>query len=172
MSWEPLPNPAKEDHSWFTRTFAKKARFLVDENTGVTVAGALRTLGWNAKAAGEAGLNRRSDEDLFAYAWRHGRIIVTQDHDFLDDRRFPPHRNPGVVVLPNAPPDGRVFARTMRVALDLVGPFAKFWRGSKIVVSEDGTIAITNRNRDTGALETDRYKFTEGEQALTWRKET
>ena len=86
----------REDHSWFTRTFSKEARSLVDENTGPTIAAALRSLGWNARAANEVGLNGRSDEDLFAYAWRDDRIIVTQDHDFMDDRRFPPHRNPGV----------------------------------------------------------------------------
>ena len=170
MPWEPISNPSSEGHSWFTRTFSKKARFLVDENTGPTVAAALRSLGWNARAANEVGLNGRPDEDLFAYAWRDDRIIVTQDHDFMDDRRFPPHRNPGVLVLPNTPPDGQVFARTMRVALDLVGPFAKFWRGSKIVISEDGTIAITNRNPDNGAMETDRYRFTKGEQAVRWRE--
>jgi predicted nuclease of predicted toxin-antitoxin system len=46
------------------------------------------------------GLGGRSDEEIFAYAWREKRIIWTHDRDFLDDKRFPVHRNPGVLVLP------------------------------------------------------------------------
>jgi predicted nuclease of predicted toxin-antitoxin system len=172
VSWQAIPNPKREEHSWLTRTFAKKARFLVDENLGTTVADILRALGWNARAADEVGLRGHSDEDVFAYAWRQSRIIVTQDRGYLNDRRFPPHRNPGLVILPNGSPNGEVFGRTMRAALDLVGPLAKLWVGSKIVVSEDGTISITSRNHDTGVMETDRYRLTAGEYAEMWRRDS
>jgi len=49
---------------------------------------------------GEVGVEGKSDEDVFAFGWRDDRINLTHDQDFLNDWRFPFHRNPGVIVLP------------------------------------------------------------------------
>lgn len=168
MPWVPLPNPSRAEHSSVVRVFAKKARFLVDENLGTAVAAILRHLGFKAKSAIEVGLAHRSDEDLYAYAWRYGHIIITQDRDFLDDRRFPPTRNPGVVVLPNVSTNSDAFARSLRAVLTLIGPLARFWRGSKLSIAEDGTISVTNRSHDTGAMETARYRFTNRAESEIW----
>src|SRR5271169_120904 len=100
--WRPLDRPSDSEIRDFERRFRKKARFLVDESLGVEAARAVEAEGYNCVFAGDVGLTRRDDTDVFAYAWRENRILLTHDHDFLDRRRFPDHRNPGVIVLPGA----------------------------------------------------------------------
>src|SRR5271166_1713819 len=43
----------------------------------------LRERGYNAVFANDVGLSGRSDEDVFAYAWRDKRMVWTHDRDFL-----------------------------------------------------------------------------------------
>src|SRR5262249_3236699 len=103
--WRELPTASREEQHGLKHLFTKRARFLVDESLGVGVYEVLVRLGWNAKWAGEVGLLGRSDEEVLAYAWREDRIVLTHDTDFLDQRRFPSHRHPGVIVLPGAEGD-------------------------------------------------------------------
>src|SRR5215813_9419803 len=98
MPWQPIDISNQEAHD-FMKVFPKASRFLVDENLGPELAPALRSLGYNATDIYTLKLNGRSDEEVFAAAWRERRILLTQDRDFLDDRRFPPNRNAGIVVL-------------------------------------------------------------------------
>src|SRR5215469_3132633 len=101
MAWKELAPVTDKQTRDFSR-FKKKARFLVDESLGEGVARVLREDGWNAIFVSDVGLVSHSDEDVFAHAWKEDRIVLTHDHDFLDDRCFPPHRNAGVIVLPGA----------------------------------------------------------------------
>jgi hypothetical protein len=50
-------------------------------------------------------LRRASDLVHYERALDLGRTLITLDRDFIDDRRFPPERSPGVVVCfaPNEP---------------------------------------------------------------------
>ena len=97
MAWRRMDNP---DSSEIGPEFKKKSRFLIDESLGIDVAKYLRGKGYNAEFVGDVGLAGHSDEDVFAFAWRERRMLWTHDRDFLDDAKFPEHRNPGVVVLP------------------------------------------------------------------------
>jgi hypothetical protein len=36
---------------------------------------------------------------VFVAAWKDKRVVITHDADFLDNKRFPPNRNPGVVLI-------------------------------------------------------------------------
>lgn len=56
-------------------------------------------------------LRRAADEEHFSRARDMRRTLVSLDHDYLDDRRFPPSRSAGVLVL-NAP-DERLLARLL-----------------------------------------------------------
>ena len=56
-------------------------------------------------------LRRARDEEHFSRARDMRRTLVSLDHDYLDDRRFPPSRTAGVLVL-NAP-DERLLARLL-----------------------------------------------------------
>ena len=159
MPWKPLELPSDREISAFADRFRKKARLLVDESLGPTVAEVLRHAGWNAKFVDEVGLKGHDDSDVFAFAQHDDRILLTHDEDFLDDRRFPPHRNPGVVRLPGAEGEEEPLGRALAIMTSVVAPYRENWRGTKISISKDGTIAITNRNHDTGAMETTKYRW-------------
>jgi predicted nuclease of predicted toxin-antitoxin system len=56
-------------------------------------------------------LRRATDDEHFRRARDMGRTLVSLDHDYLDDRRFPPSQTSGVLIL-NAP-DERLQARLL-----------------------------------------------------------
>jgi len=57
-------------------------------------------------------LRRAPDLHHFRFARELGRTLVTLDHDYLDDRRFPPDESAGVMVL--SAPDERWLRRLLR----------------------------------------------------------
>jgi predicted nuclease of predicted toxin-antitoxin system len=58
-------------------------RFHLDENAPVAVALGLRQRGIDVTTSQEVGLLGASDQEPLAYATGEGRIIFTQDSDFL-----------------------------------------------------------------------------------------
>ena len=60
-----------------------KIGFQLDEHMPHAVAEAMRRHGVDAETSSEAGLLSASDPEQIAYARRHGRMVVTQDRDFL-----------------------------------------------------------------------------------------
>jgi predicted nuclease of predicted toxin-antitoxin system len=168
MSWERLYQPDKQETHGLEEELGGKARFLVDENIDRIIIKVLRKKGWNAISVTEANLAGHSDEDVLAYAWREDRILLTQDHDFLDDRRFPEHRNPGIIILPSEPVGSSEFARPLLQALNIVGTFRELYRGAKIVFSRDNELSIINRDRSTGAIKMERYRLGTGADVYIW----
>jgi predicted nuclease of predicted toxin-antitoxin system len=59
----------------------------------------------------EPELRRAPDREHFARALDLGRTLITQDHDFADERRFPPACSPGVVIC--TAPDEAVLKRLL-----------------------------------------------------------
>ena len=57
-------------------------------------------------------LRRAPDIQHYRLARQLGRTLVTLDHDYLDDRRFPPDQGAGVMVL--SAPDERWLRRLLR----------------------------------------------------------
>ena len=101
------------------------------------------------------------------------RVLLTHDDDFLDDRRFPPHRNPGLIVFrPGAQGDNDHELRwaIARMVL-LVGQLREVWRGAKIVFSDRDHLSVIARNSRTGAIETECYRHTKRE-LLVWREDS
>ena len=170
MSWEKLPDPSNEDKSRMKAQFGRKARFLVDENLEGTTTEVLRTLGWNTKGMSELKLVGHSDEDVLAAAWREDRMLITNDHDFLDDYRFPEHSNPGVIMLPDTNIESDAFLSALRIVLSIFGPLREAYRRAKIIISNDGTITIINRNYHTGAMEKQRYRLGNHGETYQWVK--
>ena len=56
-------------------------------------------------------LRRAADEEHFRRAREMRRTLISLDHDYLDDRRFPPSQTAGVLIL-NAP-DEHLLARLL-----------------------------------------------------------
>jgi predicted nuclease of predicted toxin-antitoxin system len=153
MPWKRIENPNREERQALIRDFGGRVRFLVDESLDPEIALVVEELGWKAESVTTAGLAGRSDEDIFGYAWRKQYLLLTSDKDFLDDRRLPPHRNPGVIILPHAPMDSDSLAIALGQALYTIAPLGRLYRQSKIVINADGEFSITSRNSKTGAME-------------------
>lgn len=158
MPWRTLPPLSKADLA-SARLDLKKARFLVDESVDMEVVTWLREHRWNAVHVTEAGLAGRDDEEVLAFAHREDRILVTHDADFLDNRRFPPHRNPGVVVLPCAERKAVAFGTALGRVAAIIGTSRELWRQSKIRIAEDGCWLVMTFERDIGQIVTNRYRF-------------
>ncbi len=59
----------------------------------------LRKSGFNTIHASEVRLSRASDMDIFRYAQRSRRILLTFDHGFGNITQFPIRNSPGVVLI-------------------------------------------------------------------------
>jgi predicted nuclease of predicted toxin-antitoxin system len=147
MPWKELDEPTDDDRRELDLEYRGKARFLIDESAGIGVAKILMGDGYNAKFVADFGLCGRSDEDVFAAAWREKRILITHDVDFLNDKRFPSHRNAGVILVrPGS--DGRDdvgLIGCLAKAVLLAGKNATWFRGKKLDFSSDEALTITSR---------------------------
>jgi hypothetical protein len=170
MPWKQLPDHSGPNVNAFVKENTKKARFFVDECLGIGVTELLRHAGWNVDDVWETGLCGQPDENLFAFAQKQDRILLTHNVDFLDDRKFPPdqNRNPGVIVLPGASGGDSILIRAIGQALSIVGRFREIYRGLKVVVSEDGILTLSGRNLETGKIERTRYCFPKNRMTQVW----
>jgi predicted nuclease of predicted toxin-antitoxin system len=143
----------------FKRKFEGKARLLVDESVGINAARLIRDRGWNVRYVEDLGLLDRSHEAVLAFARREQRILLTHHFDFLDDSKFPFHRNPGLVILPPATISTLGFTAAINSVLELIGPYFKAYRGYKIRFTEDGIWIIKRFNAEEGVPQEVRVKF-------------
>jgi predicted nuclease of predicted toxin-antitoxin system len=98
----------------------RRAKFYAEESLRQPVVDHLRSRGLVIETAAEAGLRRRTDEDHSAHAWRTGRVLLAEDKDFLNPRRFPLVKAPGTVVFDFG--DG-----TSREIIRALTPLAHVW---------------------------------------------
>lgn len=75
-------------------------RVYVDANVPLGVVSAMRhECHWDVLFVLEHDdLRRAADAEHFRRALDLGRTLITLDHDFIDDRRFPLESSPGVVI--------------------------------------------------------------------------
>ena len=79
---------------------ARTIRFHLDENCDPRIAAGLALHGVDVTTTPGAGLLHASDEAQLAYAVAQGRVIVTQDTDFLRIAATG-QQTPGIVFYPN-----------------------------------------------------------------------
>ncbi len=167
MSWVVIPLDAKRP---ITKGRIRKARFLVDESLGEEAALLLRNLGWNAVFVTDLNLQSKDDRTVFSAAWKTRRVLFTHDRDFLDNRRFPHHRNPGVVVFVVGASGGDD-DRLLR-AVFLAQAYIRVWgpdymRGTKVVFSDDERFSI-ERKEEGGTLKTRRFWAPKRGELFEW----
>lgn len=158
MAWQSLPEPREDDLARFRR--ARRSRFLIDESLGSGCIEFFQRHRLNAVDVWQVGLVGRDDHAVFALAWKQRRILLTHDEDFWDDRRFPEHRNPGVVILPGANGNGEDMIRGLFFMMKLMNKNPDQWRKQKVRITRDAEIYIRFRNFETGAIATKRFRFT------------
>jgi predicted nuclease of predicted toxin-antitoxin system len=84
-------------------------------------------------------LRRAPDREHFRRALELGRTLITMDHDFFDDRRFPLSSSPGVVIC--SAPDEAALKRLLKhldaTVLRAEGRAAQPLKGHKIEMTSD-----------------------------------
>jgi hypothetical protein len=78
----------------------RPAGLIADENFSLALVKDLRGHGCSVLTAQEAGLVKKPDGHNWAWARRRGRILLTHDHDFVEEWRFPVKDGPGLAYLP------------------------------------------------------------------------
>ena len=131
---------------------------------GEEVAEILQSNGYNARYVAKVGVIGRSDEDVFAVAWRDKRILVTHDPDFLDGNRFPPHRNPGVVLIRpgSSGRDNQGLLACLLKATEIAGEHGTWFQGKKLDFSWEEMLTITSQ----GTRE--RYRWAKHRGPMIW----
>jgi predicted nuclease of predicted toxin-antitoxin system len=104
------------------------------------------------------------DEDVFAVAWKENRIPVTHDPDFLDDRRFPLHRNPGIVVIRpgSSGRNDRGLIACLYKAIQMGRDKSGWFRGVKFDFSSEEEFSIQSRDGRQ------RYRWAANQDAMIW----
>lgn len=74
-------------------------KLKLDENPPLQIAIDLRARSHDVHTVGEEGLTGRPDTDVWQEAQREGRLLVTQDLDFSDVRKFQPGTHHGIVLF-------------------------------------------------------------------------
>ncbi len=76
-------------------------RILLDQNISREVSSWLRRLRptWEVVHTSEVELQGKPDAEIFAWAQQNGRLIITFDEDFADQRSFPVGQHHGVIRL-------------------------------------------------------------------------
>jgi predicted nuclease of predicted toxin-antitoxin system len=168
MSWRLLTGPkTKAGERDLNRRTVGRSKFLVDESVGTGVAMVLGYQGYNVKCGPDVGLGGKDDQDVFAFAWRERRIILTHDKDFMDDRQFPFNRNPGVLVLPGEEGEFEPLFNAVRSMLNIFGTHGNIFPNAKIVDS-DNVWYIKNYRKKDGYIERAKLRFLKNGRVYRW----
>lgn len=101
----------------------EQPRVYVDANMPNGVVAYMRThLGWDVLFVIEHDdLRRARDTEHYRLARQLGRTLITLDHDYEDDRRFPPEEGAGVIVF-TAPDEERLRRLLRKVDREVFRP--------------------------------------------------
>ena len=109
-------------------------RVKLDEDLPLGIAIELRARSHDVHTVGEEGLTGRADEDIWQASRREDRILITQDLDFSDNRKFQLGSHHGIVLIRlQSPSRKNLIARANELfdTEDVSG-----WGGCFIVVTE------------------------------------
>ena len=100
--------------------YADRPRVYADANVPAGIVEFMRArLKWDVFFVMEHDeLRRAADEEHFRRAREMRRTLISLDHDYLDDRRYPPSRTAGVLIL-NAPDERRLARLLARLDREL-----------------------------------------------------
>src|SRR5437773_9475836 len=171
MPWKRFGKISKEDLAAARREGRRKARFLLDENIDPAVTTLIRDSGFNVLHVEEAGLRGQPDENVFALAAKEDRLLITHDSDFMDNRRFSPQQNPGLIVIPAAGGNRVKILAALKAVMLMVSDHRDLWHRTKISIAEDGTWNVFTYETDVGRVVHTRYRFAQGVPFEYWVEE-
>ena len=138
-----------------------KARFYADENFPVAAVGLVRSSGAGVLTTQEAGRRGHPDESQAAFALRNGRVLLTCDRDYLDERRFPLIHCPVIVVCDFGSGSSSEMRQTLRCLRTIFSVPQFFDKWTKIDAKR-GSWTEASRHLD-GTTSRTRYRVYRGQ---------
>ena len=93
-------------------------KIKLDENLPTELAQVLRDRGHDVHTVPEELLSGRADPIVFAASVAEDRLLITQDLDFSDTRKFNPGSHPGIVLIRLKHPSRRQLIDRFQAVLD------------------------------------------------------
>lgn len=122
----------------------------------------------NVKTAESLGLCGKSDEAVYAEAWRQRRLLLSYDDAFYNnDRRFPFQACAGLIVLP---PNAGQSVGMVNTVGELVPVFSRgreLWWYTKIRLKQDQA-TVRTWERGEGKIEVTRYRIHKHGEIQYW----
>lgn len=109
-------------------------RIKLDENMPASVLELLVSLGYDTDTAVSEGLAGKDDATIWRAAQEAGRLLITQDLDFSDLRKFTPGRHHGVVLFRLQEPGWPAILGRARSVFETL-PLQE-WRGCLVIVTQ------------------------------------
>ena len=164
---DPPTEREKEQVDDYVRRRAKP-RFYADENFPSVAIKILRRLGADVLTVHDARRRGHPDENHISEGLRLGRILITCDRDYLDERRFPLIHCPAIIVCDFG---GGTVDDIRRTFVCLSGPFRApqfFDKWTKIYATRDHW---TEHNRHlNGTTSRTRYRIHQGRPFREWQR--
>lgn len=139
-----------------------KTRFLTDANMEPWALYVMRYKHFDVRPCDFAGVRYADDQSVFASAWKLGRLLITHDADFLDDRKFPFARCSGLLLVPTYSSVSMEFANLLAGACQLVSRGGRLWFHTKIVARRDFTVKVRTWDKPLGHITEWTYQIPEG----------
>lgn len=109
-------------------------KLKLDENLPAGLTVPLQVLGFDVDTVLSEGLQGKPDSEVWMGTQRDGRLLLTQDLDFCDARKFAPGTHHGCVVFRLGNP-GRA-ALTSNVLKIMGMDEARAWSGCVVIVTD------------------------------------
>jgi predicted nuclease of predicted toxin-antitoxin system len=112
---------------WPTHFPGKKPRLYLDSNIPESFVAELKKAGVDCVHPKQLDLENQADDAHWGEARRLNRYLVTCDLDFSDDRRYPLHESPGVVILDTG--SKQDWSRSLTLLLGFINYLKSFTTG-------------------------------------------
>ena len=106
----------------------------LDENLPAILAEELAGQGHDTTTSPQEGLTGQPDQCVWQSAVNEDRVLITQDLDFSDVRRFVPGTHPGLILIRLDHPSRMALVRRIKEVLRTEDVEA--WKGCFVVVSD------------------------------------
>lgn len=109
-------------------------RLKLDENMPVRLAASLSVMGNDVETAYSERLSGANDETLWSVAQDERRLLITQDLDFSDNRRFRPGLHHGIILVRLHRPGREALFRKVTEIFETEN--VENWTGCFVVVTD------------------------------------
>ncbi|MBK7765479.1 MAG: DUF5615 family PIN-like protein [Sulfuritalea sp.] len=108
-------------------------RIKLDENLPARLVGVLSAYGHDVHTGPDENLSGRPDADIWQAACAEGRLLITQDLESSDTRRFAPGAHAGLLLRRLREPGAQALAAAVAA---IAGDIAD-WQGCFVVATEN-----------------------------------